>query len=272
MHGFLSTNASDQISDSNLPCVHNPEARSAAGELSAAECVDVFAHCLERHVMGRLSAFLQEEREAVDTIAATLDVHVQHAAATLDENRSRIARLGQILDQCQDTIGSYGMAPTFTAPESSIRTGMLVPADNSFVQHTQDQRQNNRAYGTRKHALGRAENASSCRKWSSDHETVDQDDHSVSAGSIPNDKPCLSMQNKSNDTAPEAESEAQQNAKLIQAVDAFEADAAPSMARIDAVPDSEQTFADHRQQNGSKTFDMPSGGTSRARSHHSSRN
>jgi hypothetical protein len=270
MHGFLSASASDQISDLNLPCVHNPEARSAAGDLS--ECVDVFALCLERHVMRRLSEFLQEEREAVEAIAATLDDHVHHAAATLDENRTRIARLGQILDQCQDTMGEYGMTPTSTAPESSGRMGMLIPKDSALVPQAQDPMQSNLGPGTRKHSRGRTENAAPRRKWSSNHETVDQDDHSVSAGSIPNEKTCLNTQNKSNDDCV-AEIEAEQNAKLIQAVDAIEADADISRTRGtrgDAKSDSGQTLARHRQSSESDGFDVPSGNTSRARSQHSS--
>jgi hypothetical protein len=254
MHGFLTPGVPEEVSDANLPCVHNAEARGAAGELTAAECVDVFGLCLERHIMGRLAAFLQEERAAVESLDATLDSHIHDASASLEENRSRIAKLGQLLDQCQNTMGSFGGTASRGAQDSSGHTALRT-MENAFPPLPQPRPRTKSQAGARASSSRVGPSViQRAREHSNEHQA-----HSRSAGS--------SIGNKSSDDNNEKvviedeESEADQNAKLIEAVDAIEAGAESSPSRGETMHESGQDSSSNSPK--CKGFGMVTGGKKR---------
>lgn len=104
-HGFTLAN---DVSDEDLPCVHNRAAQQVSDTLTPVEYVDVFGHCVERHIIPRLSEFVQREAESAVHLSNRLEDLIQSGVSKLEENRERLSRLSELLAACNASIGSYG--------------------------------------------------------------------------------------------------------------------------------------------------------------------
>jgi hypothetical protein len=136
VHTFMGSGPAVEVDDEHLPCFHNVGALDGAQSLSPAECVDVFNLCLDRHIIQPLTASIEREAAAVADLSARLEAAIEGSATKLDENRSRLIRLADIITACQSSMSAaFPSTSVAGAPESVGRTGGPAPSigESSFA-------------------------------------------------------------------------------------------------------------------------------------------
>lgn len=150
-HGFLA----GEITDEQLPCMHNKAAQQSSGSLTPIEHVDIFGHCIERHILPKLSEFVHREAENAANLANRLDMLIQAGVSKLEENKDRLARLSDLIAVCNATLVSYR---THSSPDTKSCRGFNSARNDIFTNSTDRVERDTRPHKDRYNALEVDEN------------------------------------------------------------------------------------------------------------------